>query len=236
LPFNPQYKPAPPEDWWKLPAPSSQVSNRVPDHSPLTGFNPQLAQPPLSLPNIGGLSPHVRRFLMAVAAVVVLLVLATVAFTPAGMDVFWGRVAKNLGWLLGSQEGNRAAAFTLFTLAVGGMIAVARHSIIRKHGSAVFGWIELTLGVALAAFALGGWYVGHIGWMVAPFMLWGAYILIVWGWENVKNYQPPAPAPQFPEHAPTPDAYGDARWATPLEVHQTWGGRQSNSDEETVFD
>lgn len=204
-------------------------------NQPVTSYNPQFGKPALSLPR--GTGKVARKALLWGGVGVGLLMLANVAFTPYEMHRFWLGVAREFAWLTGTQNGNRLGAFALFTVAVGAVIAFARHSIITRYGSAVFGWIELALGVGLGSVAGDGWHLGHIRWWIAGLMLWGAFILVVWGWENVKlNQGQVAVQPQFPEAAPTPDVYGSARWATPQEVHQAWGGRQSGNDEETVWD
>ena len=202
---------------------------------PLASYNPQFGKPALSLPQ--GASPLVRKAVRWGVVIVVLLALANVAFTPEGMRGFWLGVARELAWLTGSQNGNRLVALALFTVAVGAVVAFGRHSLIARYGSGVFGWIELALGTALGSVAVGGWHLGHIVWWIAGLILWGAFILVVWGWENVKAFQGLVAAqPQIEEAPPTPDVYGDARWATPQEVHHTWGGRHSGGDEETVWD
>jgi hypothetical protein len=186
--------------------------------------------PPLSLPKKP--SPLFRKFLLAVAVVVGMLVLANIAFSPAGMHRFWLGVARETGWLTGSQQGNSVGAFTLLALIVVGGIGFARHTIIRNHGSAAFGWCQITPGVVLICVGGAGWYHGHIWWLTAIAMGFGGYILAGLGFRNIQANiqpvpvaQPPAPIPErppMPVHTPSDDIHGRGRMATPDEVDQVW--------------
>jgi hypothetical protein len=169
------------------------------------------------------LSPRVFPVAIVVVALPVLCWLATVAFTPVGMQRFTAGLIGHVQWLSGSQDGNRVGSFVLFALAVVGVIAFIRATIIKHYGLGMFGWIELFLGVALLCGAVAEWHLDQIGLLVAGGIVWGGYILIVWGWNNVRNDQGPTYTPQFQaQELPEQWVYGQARDAldNPSEVHE----------------
>lgn len=152
--------------------------------------------------------------------IVALFFLASVAFTPAGMQVFLAGLVANIRWLSGSPEGNRVAAFAALALAVIGIYAFIRSSIIKNFGSAPFGWGQVAIGILLVCVAGYGWHLSQIHLFPAIGMVVAGLVLMSKGSDNIANNQGVA-APRAPElraKLPRSVVFGDARDATDDEI------------------
>ncbi|OYV38961.1 MAG: hypothetical protein B7Z80_08620 [Rhodospirillales bacterium 20-64-7] len=185
-----------------------------------SGDSVQQHQPYNGQPEVR-LSPRISPVAAAILALPFLYWLATIAFTSAGMQRFMAGLAGHIQWLVGSSDGNRVGSFTMLGLGIVAVIGVFRATIIRNYGLGAFGWIELLLGVGMLCGALGEWHLNQIGLLLMLGIVWGAYILMVWGWQNIRNDQGPTYAPQFQAQAlPEQTIYGAARNAFDEEIHE----------------
>lgn len=167
------------------------------------------------------LSPRISPVAAVVLALPFLYWLATVAFTPAGMQHFLALLVGHIQFLAGSAEGNRVATCAVFGVGVVGIIAFIRSTIVKHYGLGAFGYLQLFLGVALLCGAVGEWHLNQIGLLLMLGLGWAAYILIVWGWRNVQNDQGATYAPEFQaQELPEQKVYGEARPARDDEIHE----------------
>src|SRR5208282_2283548 len=91
---------------------------------------------------------------------------------------------------------------------------------------------ELFLGTALLCGAVSEWHLNQLGLLWAAGIVWGGYILVVWGWQNVQNNQGPTGiVPQFQsQELPEQIVYGDARPATDEEIDRALRPKPKDSN------
>ena len=195
-------------------------------NQPVTSYNPQFGTPALSLPS--GKSGKLRKGRVTVAIMVVLLLLATVAFTPHGIWLFLHSLAP-----LFTPTGGRAIAFALLVLSV---IGGGAWLVITVGGDFV-GFVLMAAALAIFCVASFGGYTGLFSTFATTWTIIGSFALAVVGYQIFDNFDfpvTPRPAPTpvppaLPVHAPSNNVYGSGRSATPHELHEAWSGNSPSN-------
>lgn len=139
-------------------------------------------------------------------------------------------LGRHIDWLLQSPEGNRVVSFTVFVLVIVGMIALFRAAVVRRYGSAAFGWGQVALGLALLCFAGDSWHLGHIGILAALAIGFVGLMLMSGGSDNIRKDQGATAAPPKKDlriELPPQTVYGKAQPASPREIDEALRDRAS---------